>query len=74
MTMGLHGIVFRLDDQAHLSSPISIENCWLHIRIVGAASAFGSYPHDLLGWIFDVAGFAMNTVLRIYLQTIQAVG
>ena len=45
----------------------------LHPRVVGAAAAFRRDPHDILCGVFDVAGFAMHTVLRIDLQPVRVV-
>src|SRR5690348_1114392 len=40
----------------------------LHVRVIGASAAFGSDPVDILGRVLDVAGFAVDAVLRIDLQ------
>src|SRR5690606_2655301 len=40
----------------------------LHVGIVGTAAALWRYPADILGWVLDVAGFAVHAVLRIDLQ------
>lgn len=40
----------------------------LHVGVVGSAKALGSDPGDILGGVFDVAGFTMHTILRIYLK------
>src|SRR3990167_6878792 len=45
----------------------------LHIGVVGAASAFGSHPVDVLGRVLDVAGLAVHAVLRIDLKLLLAV-
>ena len=37
----------------------------LHIRIVRPASAFRGDPLYVFGWILDIAGFAVDTVLRV---------
>ena len=42
----------------------------LHPAVVGTAAAFGRDPNDVLRGIFDVASFAMHTVLRIDLQAV----
>src|SRR2546423_3699145 len=44
-------------------------NSLLHVRIIGTAAAFGRYPGDVLRGILDVAGFAMNAVLRVDLES-----
>ena len=44
---------------------------WLHIRVIRSATTFGRHPDNILRRIFNVAGFAMDTVLRVYLQALQ---
>ena len=44
----------------------------LHVWISRPATALGRGPVDVLGWVFDVAGFAVNAVLRIDLQRFPA--
>lgn len=39
-----------------------------HARVPGATTALGGRPHDILGRVLDVAGLAMEAVLRIDLQ------
>ena len=41
-----------------------------HVGVVGTATAFGGYPHDVLSGVFDIAGFAMHAVLRVDLQSV----
>ena len=36
-----------------------------HSRIVRSAPAFGRHPGDILGRVLDVAGLAVNAVLRV---------
>src|SRR5271170_1317558 len=36
-----------------------------HIRIIRPAAAFGRYPVDVLVGVLDVAGFAVDAVLRV---------
>src|SRR5690606_2968231 len=36
-----------------------------HVRIIGSAAAFGRDPVDILGRILDVAGLAVDAVLRV---------
>lgn len=50
--------------QGHLEFCTPLE---LHGRIVGAATTFGRYPLDVLGGVFNVTGFTVNTILRINL-------
>src|SRR5688500_14096345 len=40
----------------------------LHVRVVRAAAAFGNDPLDVLLRVLDVAGLAVNAVLRVDLQ------
>src|SRR6185295_12985792 len=40
----------------------------LHVGIVRAAPAFRHHPFNVLCWVFDVTGFAVDAVLRIDLQ------
>ena len=40
----------------------------LHVRVVGAAATFGHYPVNVLCRILDIAGFTMDTILRVYLE------
>ena len=44
----------------------------LHVAVVWAAGAFGYHPVDILRWVFDVTGFAVNAVLRIDLKAFVA--
>src|SRR3546814_16123343 len=37
----------------------------LHVRIIGASTAFGDHPIDVLGGILDVARLAMDAVLGV---------
>src|SRR4051812_17767723 len=46
-------------------------NAWparLHIGIIRPSSALGNDPVDVLGRVLDVAGFAMNAILRVDLE------
>src|SRR5262249_13577636 len=36
-----------------------------HIRIIGASAALGRNPSDILVGILDVAGFAVDAILRV---------
>ena len=45
----------------------------LHARVIGPTTAFRRDPHDVLGWVFDVAGLAVHAVLRVDLQTVAVV-
>ena len=45
----------------------------LHGAVIGAAAAFGAHPGDILGGVFDVAGFAVHAVLRVDLQAVAVV-
>ena len=40
----------------------------LHIRIIGTTAPFGRDPGNILRRILDVAGFAMDAILRIDLE------
>ena len=42
---------------------------YLHVRIIRASAAFRDDPVDVLGRVLDVAGFAVNAVLSIDLQS-----
>src|SRR5713226_10260026 len=44
-----------------------------HVGIVGTAAAFGHGPIDILCRILDVAGLAMDAVLRVDLETRLAI-
>ena len=37
----------------------------LHIRIIRTAAAFGRHPSDVLVGVFNIAGFAVDAVLRV---------
>ena len=37
----------------------------LHVRIVRPVAPLGNCPIDVLAWVFDIAGFAMHTVLEV---------
>src|SRR6185503_1048241 len=41
----------------------------LHVRVIGASAAFGSDPVDVLGRVLDVAGLAVDAVLRVDLES-----
>ena len=45
----------------------------LHFAVVRAAAAFGADPGDVLGGVFDVAGFAVDAVGGVDLQAGRAV-
>src|SRR3982751_7089484 len=40
----------------------------LHVGIIRSSSAFGNDPVDVLGRVLDVAGFAMDAILRVDLE------
>ena len=42
---------------------------YLHVRIVWAATAFGYHPGNVLTGVLYVAGFAVDTVLRVNLKS-----
>src|SRR5260370_42012923 len=44
-----------------------------HARTIRAAAAFGCDPYDVLGRILDIAGLAVDAVLRIDLQALGTV-
>ena len=62
-------MLLRLDGYFGWLSHDLVKPC-LHIWVVGTATAFGGYPHDVLSGVFDIAGFAMYAVLRVDLQSI----
>jgi len=37
----------------------------LHVRIIGAITTLWGRPVDVLAWVFDIACFAVHTVLEI---------
>ena len=45
----------------------------LHPRIIRPTAAFGCHPHNILRWVFDVAGFAVDAVLGVDLQAVGVV-
>ncbi len=45
----------------------SLRAAGLHHFVLGAAAAFGGGPGDVLGGVFDVAGFAVNAVAAVNL-------
>src|SRR5882672_2489991 len=45
----------------------------LHVRVVRSASALWRDPNDVLGRVLDVAGLAVDAVLRVDLETVGAV-
>ena len=47
----------------------TIDFHWLHVWIVGTAASLWRCPFNVLGWILNIAGLAMNAVLSIDLQT-----
>lgn len=47
---------------------------FLHIRVVRAAASFGSDPDNILCRVLDIAGFAVQTVGGIDLQTCFSIG
>ena len=40
----------------------------LHVGVVGTTAPFRSYPGNVLGWIFDIAGLAVHAVLEVDLK------
>src|SRR3954454_1681958 len=40
----------------------------LHVRVIGTSAAFWSDPVDVLGRVLDVAGLAVDAVLRVDLE------
>ena len=44
----------------------------LHTRIIRASAPFGHNPGNVLRRVFDVTGFAVDTVLRINLEAFAA--
>src|SRR3546814_14837123 len=46
----------------------------LHVGIIGPAATFGNHPVDVLGRVLDVAGLAVDAVLRVDLQPRPAAG
>lgn len=40
----------------------------LHARVNWTTSTRGRYPYNILHWIFNVAGFAMDAILSVDLQ------
>src|SRR3954468_20430543 len=52
----------------HPCSPASSSVLDLHIRIVRPATTLGHDPVDVLGRILDVAGLAVDAVLRVNLK------
>ena len=55
-----------------MAQPLGCTTCRLHIGVVWAAETFGGYPGDILAWILDVAGLAVNTVLTVNLKLLFA--
>ena len=51
-----------------LASPAYANQHLLHRTIIRPAAAFGADPSDVLGWVFNVAGFAMYAVGGVDLQ------
>jgi len=45
----------------------------LHIWVIRTTTTFWNPPLDILCRVFDVAGFAMNTILRIDLEHLFAI-
>ena len=45
-----------------------------HPGVIRPAAAFGRDPDNVLGRVFDVAGFAVHAVLRVDLQPVSVVG
>lgn len=70
LLLGVSMVIHTDNNGAKVSKNIDdrIDFHWLHVWIVGTAASFGSCPFNVLGWILDIAGFAMNAVLRIDLQ------
>ena len=44
-------------------------NNLLHVRVIRTAAALGRHPGDILRRILDVAGFAMDAILRVDLES-----
>ena len=45
----------------------------LHPRIVRTTATFWGHPDDVLRWVFDVAGFAVDAILGVDLQAVAVV-
>lgn len=62
---------FYSQTQAHLLASYVINNIKkaLHPIVGWSPSTFWHHPIDVLAWVLDIAGLAMDTVLCIYLQS-----
>src|SRR3546814_13109572 len=54
---------------ADSGAPSAISATALHVRIIRPTATFRHHPIDILRRILDVAGLAMDAVLRVDLQT-----
>ena len=50
------------------SSDAASDQAGLHVRVIGASSAFRCDPVDVLGRVLDVAGLAVDAILRVDLK------
>ena len=50
------------------SQPIRASHGLLHPGIIGATAALGTDPVDILARVLDIAGFAVDAVLRVDLK------
>src|SRR4051812_15957308 len=51
-----------------VNRPSAVAPSHLHVRVIGASSAFRRDPVDVLGRILDVAGLAVDAVLSVDLK------
>src|SRR3546814_19492468 len=54
---------------ADSGAPSAISATALHVRIIRPTATFRHHPIDIMRRILDVAGLAMDAVLRVDLQT-----
>ena len=45
----------------------------LHIAVVRSTSAFWHHPVDILRWVLNVTGFAVNAILSIDLKALLTI-
>ena len=58
--------IFELENNGN-SFILSAESNSLHVWVIWSPSTLRYNPIDILGSIFYIAGFAVNTILRVYL-------
>ncbi len=61
-------LALSLPHRARRGKPVGCRPPRSHVGIVGSAAALGHHPVDVLGHVLDVAGLAVDAILRVDLE------